>query len=228
MSLPGSNHTVVKFRRGTTVQNNTLTGQQGEITIDIDRNTAVIHDGFQLGGYPLRRDDQVETRVRYLTFRAAITQQGIPSLGFSSPENAPTPITIMENNILTAAAAFAQNVGQSIQDHFMLPFDWVAPLGLEIVWRAASYTGNVQWKVETCGIPIGGYFETASFNTPVEVQAIPGTDPYQLVTTVIDSLPTINMVPDGEVFYKLTRMADTMVTDAELLSLRFLVRVRGK
>ena len=37
--------TTVKFRRGTTAQNDAFTGAAGEITIDEDLDTVVVHDG---------------------------------------------------------------------------------------------------------------------------------------------------------------------------------------
>jgi hypothetical protein len=43
----------VQFRRGTTSQHSTFTGAAGEITVDTDKNTAVVHDGSTAGGYPL-------------------------------------------------------------------------------------------------------------------------------------------------------------------------------
>ena len=43
----------VQFRRGTTSQHSTFTGAAGEITVDTDKNTAVVHDGSTAGGHPL-------------------------------------------------------------------------------------------------------------------------------------------------------------------------------
>ena len=43
----------VQFRRGTTSQHSTFTGAVGEITVDTDKNTAVVHDGSTAGGVPL-------------------------------------------------------------------------------------------------------------------------------------------------------------------------------
>ena len=43
----------VQFRRGTTSEHSTFTGAVGEITVDTDKNTAVVHDGSTAGGYPL-------------------------------------------------------------------------------------------------------------------------------------------------------------------------------
>ena len=47
----------VQRRRGTTTEHNTFTGYEGEITVDITKDTAVIHDGSTAGGFPLARQD---------------------------------------------------------------------------------------------------------------------------------------------------------------------------
>lgn len=48
--------TQVKRRRGTTTEHTTFTGALGEITVDTDKKTVVVHDGFKVGGYPLARN----------------------------------------------------------------------------------------------------------------------------------------------------------------------------
>jgi len=45
----------VKLRRGTTAQHSTFPGAQGEITVDTDKNTLVVHDGTTAGGHELRK-----------------------------------------------------------------------------------------------------------------------------------------------------------------------------
>jgi hypothetical protein len=49
--------TQVQFRRGTTAQHAVFTGAQGEITVDTDKKTAIIHDGSTVGGIELARSD---------------------------------------------------------------------------------------------------------------------------------------------------------------------------
>jgi hypothetical protein len=46
----------VQFRRGTTAQTAVFTGAQGEITVDTDKKTAVVHDGSTVGGFALLRE----------------------------------------------------------------------------------------------------------------------------------------------------------------------------
>lgn len=45
--------TQVQFRRGTTLQHETFTGAEGEITVDTDKKTLVVHDGVLQGGYEI-------------------------------------------------------------------------------------------------------------------------------------------------------------------------------
>src|SRR6056300_1162838 len=49
--------TQIQFRRGTTSQHSTFTGAVGEMTIDTDKDTAIVHDGATAGGYELLRAD---------------------------------------------------------------------------------------------------------------------------------------------------------------------------
>ena len=43
--------TTLQFRRGTTVQNAAFTGAVGEITVDTDIDTILVHDGSTVGGF---------------------------------------------------------------------------------------------------------------------------------------------------------------------------------
>ena len=47
----------LKLRRGTTSQHSSFTGAEGEVTVDTDKDTLVVHDGSTAGGRPLARAD---------------------------------------------------------------------------------------------------------------------------------------------------------------------------
>jgi hypothetical protein len=51
--------TQVQFRRGTSAQHQTFIGAEGEITVDTDKNTAVVHDGVRAGGHQLATQRQL-------------------------------------------------------------------------------------------------------------------------------------------------------------------------
>jgi hypothetical protein len=49
--------TQVQFRRGTTADINGFTGAVGEVVVDTTKNTVVVNDAIQKGGYALLRED---------------------------------------------------------------------------------------------------------------------------------------------------------------------------
>lgn len=46
----------LRLKRGNTAANNAYTGAAGEITIDTDKDTIVVHDGVTAGGVPLAKE----------------------------------------------------------------------------------------------------------------------------------------------------------------------------
>jgi hypothetical protein len=53
----------VQIRRGTTVQHATFTGAEGELTVDTDKKTLVVHDGSTVGGNPLAKQSALDALV---------------------------------------------------------------------------------------------------------------------------------------------------------------------
>jgi hypothetical protein len=53
----------VKLRRGTTSQHAGFTGAEGEVTVDTDKDTVIVHDGTTAGGHELRRKDDASFSV---------------------------------------------------------------------------------------------------------------------------------------------------------------------
>lgn len=49
----------MQLRRGTTAQHSAFTGLVGEITVDTDKDTIVVHDGSTVGGIPLAKASEV-------------------------------------------------------------------------------------------------------------------------------------------------------------------------
>lgn len=59
--------TAVQQRRGTTTEHNSFTGLEGEITVDTDKNTVVVHDGSTAGGIPLAKASEVSSVATQIT-----------------------------------------------------------------------------------------------------------------------------------------------------------------
>lgn len=55
----------LQLRRGTTAQNLLFTGAQGEVIVDTDKNTVVVHNGSTAGGFPLASSRQVSDSTFY-------------------------------------------------------------------------------------------------------------------------------------------------------------------
>ena len=72
--------TQVQFRRGTTGETNSFTGAIGEVTVNTDLRTCIVHDGSTLGGFPLLRSDG--SNSAFLSGSAAN-----PSLFFANDPN---------------------------------------------------------------------------------------------------------------------------------------------
>jgi len=49
----------IQLRQGTTTEHNTFTGAVGEVTVDTDKKTVVVHDGTTVGGTPLLNANQL-------------------------------------------------------------------------------------------------------------------------------------------------------------------------
>ena len=57
--------TALRRRRGTTADHATFTGLAGELTVDTDKNTVVVHDGATQGGHPLALEEATRGAVRF-------------------------------------------------------------------------------------------------------------------------------------------------------------------
>ena len=64
----------VKIRRGSTAEHSIFTGKQGEITVDLDKNTLIVHDESTSGGHPLAKEDMSNV----------VGQVGLPQLKLSN------------------------------------------------------------------------------------------------------------------------------------------------
>jgi len=82
--------TQIQLRRGTTSQHSTFTGAAGEVTVDTDKDVAVVHDGSTAGGFPLAAIAKAQTftaaqrgTVSALTDGATITPNFATANNFS-------------------------------------------------------------------------------------------------------------------------------------------------
>ena len=53
----------LRHRRGSTVAHSVFTGAVGEITVDTDKQVAVVHDGTTVGGFPMAKQSAVDAAI---------------------------------------------------------------------------------------------------------------------------------------------------------------------
>ena len=55
--------TQIQWRRGTTAQHSVFIGALGEVTVDTDKDTLVVHDNSTVGGFPVARESALNTHT---------------------------------------------------------------------------------------------------------------------------------------------------------------------
>lgn len=92
----------VRFRRGSTAESNSFVGEEGELYIDKDKDTVVVHDGIKAGGFPLATEAWVSQAI-----------SNYSALTISEIDNANT-ITNQVNNV--SAIRFDKDTGFNVEN----------------------------------------------------------------------------------------------------------------
>jgi hypothetical protein len=87
---------LLKLRRGSTSQHNSFTGAEGEVTIDTDKDTAVVHDGTTAGGRALAREDMTNVSSASIAGRLAADSISTDKINAGA---LPTDVTVVSQNI---------------------------------------------------------------------------------------------------------------------------------
>ena len=113
---------LLKLRRGTTTQHGSFTGAEGEVTVDTDKETLVVHDGLTAGGHPVAAEDMANVTAANIKGRlgSTLTNTEINSsaaIGLSKLATGalPSGITIAAANIVQGTITNGQiNSGAAI------------------------------------------------------------------------------------------------------------------
>ena len=80
--------TQVQFRRGTTSQTSSFIGAVGEVTVDTTKNTLIVHNAVQAGGFPVLRDDGTNSALTSGSLsNCALKFAGDSNTGIISPSS---------------------------------------------------------------------------------------------------------------------------------------------
>ena len=95
--------TQVQFRRGTTSQTGSFTGAVGEVTVDTDKDTVVVHDGAQAGGFAVANLKTAQEFTATQNFNAT-TLSDASTVSWDASANQVTSVTLGGNRTLGAAS----------------------------------------------------------------------------------------------------------------------------
>tara|TARA_B100002019_G_scaffold26121_2_gene20026 strand:+ start:5966 stop:7159 length:1194 start_codon:yes stop_codon:yes gene_type:complete len=91
---------LLKLRRGTTSQHSSFTGAEGEVTVDTDKETLVVHDGSTAGGHPVAAEDLAN--VSSSTIAGRLSNDSIATSKIAAGA-LPTDVTIQRANITSSS-----------------------------------------------------------------------------------------------------------------------------
>ena len=95
--------TQIQFRRGTTSEHSSFTGAVGEVTVDTDKDTMVVHDNSQAGGYAMANLKTAQEFTATQNFNAT-TLTDASTVSWDASANQVTSVTLGGNRTLGAAS----------------------------------------------------------------------------------------------------------------------------
>tara|TARA_R100001460_G_scaffold100934_1_gene144726 strand:- start:2618 stop:3112 length:495 start_codon:yes stop_codon:yes gene_type:complete len=95
--------TQIQFRRGTTSEHGSFTGAVGEVTVDTTKDTMVVHDNSQAGGYAMANLKTAQEFTATQNFNATTLSDG-STVSWDASANQVTSVTLGGNRTLGAAS----------------------------------------------------------------------------------------------------------------------------
>ena len=86
----------LKLKRGTTSQHGSFTGAEGEVTVDTDKETLVVHDGSTAGGHPVAAEDMAN--VSSASIAGRLSNDSI-AVGKIAAGTLPSDVKIADANV---------------------------------------------------------------------------------------------------------------------------------
>ena len=93
---------LLKLRRGTTSQHSSFTGAEGEVTVDTDKETLVVHDGSTAGGHPVAAQDMANVPAGTI-LGTQLENSGVTAGQYGSSSAIPI-VTVDAQGLVTAAS----------------------------------------------------------------------------------------------------------------------------
>ena len=129
---------LLKLRRGTTSQHSSFTGAEGEVTVDTDKETLVVHNGSSAAGFPLARESALASKADLASpdFTTDITLKAQAPVKFEDDSGgeyvglkAPTGVT----SYTVTLPATAPSNGQVLKATSATALSWSADTALTLL-----------------------------------------------------------------------------------------------
>lgn len=144
----------VKLRRGTTAQHAGFTGAEGEVTVDTDKETLVVHDNATAGGHELLKGDNSNLSVQSGT---VIVNDALGDVDFIVKS------TGNGNLIITDGANNAVGIGTTTNANFALTASNAAVGSSLVIYDPVSATEGGQININKAGITTPSGTESDGF-----------------------------------------------------------------
>ena len=105
---------LLKLRRGTTAQHSSFTGAEGEVTVDTDKESLVVHNGSNAGGYPIAREDMSNVSSASITGRLGAGSIAAAKIADNSITATQLATNCVNNDELGGNAVTAVNITDGI------------------------------------------------------------------------------------------------------------------
>ena len=204
-----------------------VSGTTWTVTRGVESTTAMAHLSGAAVNHTLTAGafrQSFADRQCYVVYRAAVTQNGTASVGFSFGSDGPTATVVSTATGIAGAASFPPALVRQVYDHFQLPTDWTSPIHAQVTWRTSATTGNVKWQVKLDGLGDGDAFDPTYNTASVATVNANGTS-NRITITTISNIDTTGISADDILYFNFARLGDTdtCATAAELLELRFIM-----
>ena len=87
---------LLKLRRGTTTQHGSFTGAEGEVTVDTDKETLVVHDDSTAGGHPVAAEDMANVSSASIAGRLATDSIAVGKIAAGT---LPSDVKVTDSNV---------------------------------------------------------------------------------------------------------------------------------
>ena len=210
---------IIKRRRGSTTDHASFTGAEGELTIDLTKDTVIVHDASTAGGFPLAREDMSNVTdkvgLQQLKFSDGTTGQFLSTNGGGTLSFATIDVSASSiGGDLTGTVANAQIGNNTVSIAELLVADGSAG---QLLTTNGSGTLAFSSQTNVSASSVGGDITGTIGNAQIVSSAIGTTElASNSVTTIkiLDSNITNTKLASDSV--TTAKILDANVTDAKI------------